>query len=41
MQQAGFDRLQAAMLSGGALRQAIAFADCVDTSLAQEDPAGQ
>jgi NitT/TauT family transport system substrate-binding protein len=36
MRPEGFDRLQAAMLSGGALRQAIAFADCVDTSLAQQ-----
>jgi NitT/TauT family transport system substrate-binding protein len=40
MQQTGFDRLQAAMLSGGALRQAIPFLDCVDTSLAQQDLAG-
>jgi len=31
----GFDRLQAAMLSGGALRAPIAFEDCVDNSLAE------
>ena len=33
--QEGFDRLQAAMLSGGALRQPIAFETCVDNSLAE------
>lgn len=31
----GFDRLQAAMLSGGALRAPIAFEDCVDNRLAE------
>ncbi len=31
----GFDRLQAAMLSGGALRQPIQFETCVDNSLAE------
>ena len=29
MRREGFDRLQAAMLSGGALRHAVAFEDCV------------
>jgi len=32
----GFDRLQAAMLSGGALTRAIPFETCVDNSLAHE-----
>lgn len=32
----GFARLQQAMLSGGALRQRIAFEDCVDTTLAEK-----
>ena len=32
----GFDRLQAAMLSGGALDREIAFEDCVDNSLADQ-----
>jgi NitT/TauT family transport system substrate-binding protein len=36
MPRAGFERLKAAMLSGGALSREITFADCVDTSLAQE-----
>jgi NitT/TauT family transport system substrate-binding protein len=34
MPRDGFDRLQAAMRSGGALDRAIAFEDCVDNSLA-------
>ena len=34
MQREGFDRLQAAMLSGGALDRAIPFEACVDNSLA-------
>lgn len=32
----GFDRLAAAMISGGALTQAIPFETCVDNSLAEE-----
>ena len=32
----GFDRLAAAMLSGGALKVLIPFEDCVDNSLAEE-----
>ena len=32
----GFDRLAAAMRSGGALKRDIPFAECVDTSLARE-----
>ena len=32
----GFDRLQAAMRSGGALDRAIPFEDCVDNSLAEQ-----
>jgi NitT/TauT family transport system substrate-binding protein len=36
MQRDGFDRLQAAMRSGGALDRAIGFDDCVDNSLAQQ-----
>jgi NitT/TauT family transport system substrate-binding protein len=39
MPRAGFARLKAAMLSGGALSRDIAFEDCVDTSLAQQDVA--
>jgi NitT/TauT family transport system substrate-binding protein len=35
MQQEGFDRLQAAMLSGGALRRPIPFERCVDNTLAR------
>ena len=37
MKRAGFERLQAAMRSGGALSRDIAFEECVDTSLAQQD----
>jgi NitT/TauT family transport system substrate-binding protein len=37
MPRAGFERLKAAMLSGGALGRDIAFEDCVDTTLAQQD----
>ena len=37
MPRAGFERLKAAMLSGGALKRDIAFEDCVDTTLAQHD----
>ena len=33
--QEGFDRLAAAMLSGGALKALIPFAECVDNSLAE------
>jgi NitT/TauT family transport system substrate-binding protein len=40
MPRAGFERLKAAMLSGGALRADIAFDDCVDTTLAQQDDGG-
>jgi len=36
MHRAGFDRLQAAMRSGGALDRAIAFETCVDNSLAEQ-----
>lgn len=36
MRPEGFDRLQAAMLSGGALAQPIGFDDCVDNSLAEQ-----
>jgi NitT/TauT family transport system substrate-binding protein len=32
----GFDRLQAAMLSGGALQRSIPFETCVDNSLAEQ-----
>lgn len=39
MPKAGFERLKAAMLSGGALSRDIAFEACVDTSLAQQDVA--
>ena len=35
LQREGFDRLQAAMRSGGALDRAIAFESCVDNSLAR------
>jgi NitT/TauT family transport system substrate-binding protein len=38
MPRAGFERLKAAMLSGGALSHDIPFEDCVDTSLAQQAP---
>ncbi|MBS0641016.1 MAG: ABC transporter substrate-binding protein [Proteobacteria bacterium] len=34
--QEGFERLAAAMRSGGALKRDIPFAECVDTSLAEE-----
>jgi NitT/TauT family transport system substrate-binding protein len=36
LRREGYERLQAAMLSGGALRQAQAFDLCVDTSLAEQ-----
>jgi len=36
MRREGFDRLQAAMLSGGALQRAIPFESCVDNTLAEE-----
>jgi len=36
----GFDRLAAAMLSGGALKAPIPFEDCVDNSLAEAAVAG-
>jgi NitT/TauT family transport system substrate-binding protein len=36
----GFDRLSAAMMSGGALRTAIPFEECVDNSLAEAAVAG-
>ncbi len=39
MHRAGFERLQAAMLSGGALTRNIPFEDCVDTALAQSTAA--
>lgn len=32
----GFDRLKAAMLSGGALRRDIPFEECVENSLAEQ-----
>jgi NitT/TauT family transport system substrate-binding protein len=35
MQRAGFNRLKAAMLSGGALSRDVTFEACVDTSLAR------
>jgi NitT/TauT family transport system substrate-binding protein len=38
MPREGFDRLQAAMLSGGALQHAIPFEDCVDNSLSTPLP---
>jgi NitT/TauT family transport system substrate-binding protein len=37
MPREGFERLKAAMVSGGALSRDIPFEDCVDTSLAQEN----
>jgi NitT/TauT family transport system substrate-binding protein len=36
MHRAGFDRLQTAMRSGGALDRAIAFEACVDNSIAEQ-----
>lgn len=36
VQREGFDRLQAAMLSGGALEREMAFDACVDNALAEE-----
>lgn len=36
LRREGFDRLQAAMLSGGALDRAISFETCVDNSLAEQ-----
>ncbi|MBV9251748.1 MAG: hypothetical protein JO227_21215, partial [Acetobacteraceae bacterium] len=36
LRREGFDRLQAAMLSGGALDRAIPFETCVETALAEE-----
>lgn len=36
LRREGFDRLQRAMLSGGALRQAIPFDACVDNGLAEK-----
>ena len=36
MQREGFDRLQAAMRSGGALDREIPFERCVDNSLAEQ-----
>jgi NitT/TauT family transport system substrate-binding protein len=36
LRREGFDRLQAAMRSGGALDQAVAFERCVDNSLAEQ-----
>jgi NitT/TauT family transport system substrate-binding protein len=36
MRREGFDRLQAAMLSGGALQRAIPFEACVDNTLAEQ-----
>ena len=41
MPSEGFARLKAAMLSGGALTRDIAFAACVDNSLAQQDAASE
>jgi NitT/TauT family transport system substrate-binding protein len=35
LRREGFDRLQAAMLSGGALQRAVPFEACVDNTLAQ------
>jgi NitT/TauT family transport system substrate-binding protein len=37
MPRAGFERLKAAMLSGGALSRDIPFEDCVDMSLARQN----
>jgi NitT/TauT family transport system substrate-binding protein len=39
MPTAGFERLKAAMLSGGALLRDSTFEECVDTTLAQQDVA--
>jgi NitT/TauT family transport system substrate-binding protein len=36
LQREGFDRLQAAMLSGGTIAREIPYADCVDNSLAEQ-----
>jgi len=36
LRREGFERLQAAMLSGGALAREIPYADCVDNSLAEQ-----
>lgn len=36
LRQEGFDRLATAMRSGGALKRVIPFAECVDTSLAEQ-----
>ena len=36
LRREGFDRLQAAMRSGGALDRAIPFERCVDNSLAEQ-----
>ena len=36
LRREGFDRLQAAMRSGGALDRAIPFETCVDNSLAEQ-----
>jgi NitT/TauT family transport system substrate-binding protein len=38
LRREGFDRLQAAMLSGGALSRAIPFEQCVDNTLGWSDP---
>ena len=38
LQREGFDRLQVAMRSGGALDRPIAFETCVDNSLARQVP---
>jgi hypothetical protein len=32
----GFDRLAGAMRSGGALKRAVPFAECMDNSLAEQ-----
>jgi NitT/TauT family transport system substrate-binding protein len=42
LRREGFDRLQAAMLSGGAIAREIPYEDCVDNSLAEQTvpPAG-
>jgi NitT/TauT family transport system substrate-binding protein len=39
--QEGFERLRAGLLSGGFIRRAVAFAECVDNSLAAAAIAGQ
>ncbi len=36
LRREGFDRLQAAMLSGGAIARAVPYTDCVDNSLAEQ-----